>query len=97
MDLALLRAERMRRGITQEKMAKSLGFKDKSSYCLMEKGKTSISVETANQIAFHLGLPKDVTYKIFFESEVQETSTTNILSHGGENKNGIQSSEKACI
>lgn len=45
MDLALLRAERMKRGITQEKLAKCLGFKDKSSYCLMEKGKTSISVE----------------------------------------------------
>lgn len=39
MDLALLRAERMKRGITQEKLAKCLGFKDKSSYCLMEKGK----------------------------------------------------------
>lgn len=65
MDLALLRAERMRRGITQEKLAKCLGFKDKSSYCLIEKGKTSISVDTANQIAIHLGLSKDVAYKIF--------------------------------
>lgn len=66
MDLALLRAESMRRGITQEKLAKCLGFKDKSSYCLIEKGKTSVSVDTANQIAIHFGLSKDVAYKIFF-------------------------------
>ena len=84
MDLALLRAERMKRGITQEKLAKCLGFKDKSSYCLMEKGKTSISVD----IAIHLGLSKEMTYKIFFAKEVQETSTDTILTHGGDVENG---------
>ena len=84
MDLALLRAERMKRGITQEKLAKCLGFKDKSSYCLMEKGKTSISVDIANQI----GLSKEMTYKIFFAKEVQETSTDTILTHGGDVENG---------
>ena len=95
MDLALLRAERMKRGITQEKLAKCLGFKDKSSYCLMEKGKTSISVDIANQIAIHLGLSKEMTYKIFldpaqnlFAKEVQETSTDTILTHGGDVENG---------
>ena len=65
MDLALLKAERVKRGITQEKLARLLGFKDKSSYCLIERGKTSVSVDTANQIAIHLGLSKDVAYKIF--------------------------------
>ncbi len=93
MDLALLRAERMRRGITQEKLAKCLGFKDKSSYCLIEKGKTSVSVDTANQIAIHLGLSKDVAYKIFFAPEVQETSTDSILTHGGGVENGKYNSE----
>lgn len=89
MDLVLLRAERMKRGITQEKLAKSLGFKDKSSYCLIEKGKTSVSVDTANQIAIHLGLSKEVAYKIFFAPEVQETSTDDtILTHGGDVENG---------
>lgn len=88
MDLALLRAERRRRGITQEKLAKCLGFKDKSSYCLIEKGKTSISVDTANQIAIYLGLPKDVTYKIFFAPEVQEASTNTIITDGGDMENG---------
>jgi len=79
----------MKRGITQEKLAKSLGFKDKSSYCLIEKGKTSVSVDTANQIAIHLGLSKEVAYKIFFAPEVQETSTDDvILTHGGDVENG---------
>lgn len=93
MDLALLKAERVKQGITQEKLAKLLGFKDKSSYCLIEKGKTSVSVDTANQIAIHLNLSKDVAYKIFFNPEVQETSTDNILTHGGENENVEHNSE----
>ena len=87
MNLALLRSERVKRGITQEKLAKCLGFKDKSSYCLIEKGKTSISVDTANQIAFYLGLSQEITYKIFFASEVQETSTNCILIQEGDVEN----------
>lgn len=93
MDLALLKSERVKRGVTQEKLAKLLGFKDKSSYCLIERGKTSVSVDTANQIAIHLGLSKDVAYKIFFEQEVQETSTNAILAHGGEKENAEHNSE----
>lgn len=85
MNLALLKAERLKRGITQEQLAKRLGFKDKSSYCLIENGKTSVSVNTANQIAIYLGLSKSLTYEIFFESKVQETSTNAILPLGGEN------------
>lgn len=88
MNLALLKAERVKQGVTQEKLAKLLGFKDKSSYCLIEKGKTSVSVDTANQIAIHLGLSKEVAYNIFFEPKVQETSTNTILSRGGETENG---------
>lgn len=75
MNLSLLKSERVKRGVTQEKMAKSLGFRDKSSYCLIEKGKTTVSVDTANKIAICLGLSKELAYKIFFEPEVQETST----------------------
>lgn len=93
MNLALLKAERVKRGITQEKLARLLGFKDKSSYCLIERGKTSVSVDTANQIAIHLGLSKDVAYKIFFEPIVQETSTDTIISYGGESENGKCNSE----
>lgn len=93
MDLALLRAERMKRGITQEKLAKCLGFKDKSSYCLIEKGRTSVSVDTANQIAIHLGLSKDIAYKIFFEQKVQDASTNNILTQRGGIENGKYNNE----
>ena len=93
MDLLLLKAERIKRGITQEKLAKSLGFKDKSSYCLIEKGKTSVSVDTANQIAIQLGLSKEVAYKIFFAKEVQETSTNTILTHRGGIENVKHNSE----
>ncbi len=70
MDLALLKAERIKRGITQEQLAKQLGFKDKSSYCLIENGKTSVSVNTANQIIGYLALSKELAYKIFFETHV---------------------------
>lgn len=87
MNLTLLKSERMRRGITQEKMAVDLGFKDKSSYCLIEKGKTAISVDTANKIALILGFSKELTYEIFFTPEVQKTSTNYIVNHGGENQN----------
>lgn len=66
MDLKLLKAERVKQGITQEKLADYLGFKDKSSYCLIEKGKTSISVDTASKIIECLKLSKDTSYRIFF-------------------------------
>lgn len=80
MNLALLKAERMKRGVTQEKLAKCLGFKNKSSYCLMEKGKTTISVDVANQIAIQLGFSKELTYEIFFSNEVQDTSTNHSIT-----------------
>ena len=35
-----------------------------------------------------LGLSKEMTYKIFFAKEVQETSTDTILTHGGDVENG---------
>ncbi len=87
MNLTLLKSERMRQGITQEAMAKSLGFKDKSSYCLIEKGKTAISIDTANKISIILGFSQELIYNIFFTSEVQETSTDLIVNHGGDKEN----------
>lgn len=94
MDLALLKTERVKRGITQEKLAKYLGFKDKSSYCLIEKGKISVSVDIANQIAIYLGLSKETAFKIFFAQEVQETSTDAVLTHEGEAENGKNYNEE---
>ena len=48
-----------------------------------EKGKTTISVDTANKIAVILGFSKELTYKIFFAPGVQKSSTDSILTHGG--------------
>ncbi len=88
MNHALLKEERVKRGITQETMAKQLGFKDKSSYCLMEKGKTSISVDVANKIIAVLDLSKTSAYNIFFTPEVKETSINDlILSNEGDTEN----------
>lgn len=66
MDLELLKSERRKLGITQEQMGEYLGFKGRSNYCLMEKGKISISVDVANKIAHYLGLSEEMTQKIFF-------------------------------
>ena len=77
MDLELLKLARRKRGVTQEKLSKDLGFKNKSSYCLIEKGKTSISVDIANQIIKCLDLSKEESYQIFYAPRVQETSTNN--------------------
>jgi DNA-binding XRE family transcriptional regulator len=67
MNLILLKKERIKRGFTQEKMAQLLGFKSKSSYCLIEKGKVGISVDIAGDIAKQLGLSKKKVVKIFFD------------------------------
>lgn len=78
MNLALLKSERRRLGVTQATMAKNLGFKDRSSYCLIENGKTAVSIDTANIIIKSLNLSVQKACKIFFDMEVQETSTNNL-------------------
>lgn len=75
MNLELLKSERKAKGYTQKYMAEQLGFKDRSSYCLIENGKCSVDIELANQIASLLNLSKQKTYEIFFNSKVQTTST----------------------
>ncbi|MBQ8924059.1 MAG: helix-turn-helix transcriptional regulator [Lachnospiraceae bacterium] len=68
MNIALLKTERVKRGVTQEAIAKHLGYKDKSSYCLIEKGRIAVSTDTASKIVAFLKLPDDVAYEIFFKS-----------------------------
>lgn len=87
MNLKLLKDERVKRGFTQKYMAEQLGFKDRSSYCLIEKGKTSVDVEMANKIATLLDFNRKTTYLVFYASEVQETSTNlNSILTEGQNK-----------
>ena len=66
MHIQLLKAERKKRGYTQEYMAKQLGYKDKSSYCLIENGKVKASVEVAGKISDILKLSSETMRKIFF-------------------------------
>lgn len=75
MNLELLKQERLAKGFTQKYMAEALGFKDRSSYCLIEKGKCSVDIELANRIASILDLSERRTFEIFFASIVQASST----------------------
>lgn len=75
MNLELLKQERVSQGLTQKYMAEQLGFKDRSSYCLIEKGKCSVDIELANRIALVLNLNERRTFEIFFASQVQVSST----------------------
>ncbi len=69
----LLKKLRIEKGFTQEYMAEKLGYSDKSGYNHLENGNVKISLDRAVEIAKILG----VNPSIFFESEVQETSTNN--------------------
>lgn len=70
MDLELLKRERIKKGLSQKRMAEELGFRDKSSYCLIENGKTQISVPLMNKIIKVLDLSTELTMKIFVATKV---------------------------
>lgn len=67
---AKLKELRKKQGLTQEDMALALGYKDKSSYCLIENGKSRVTVDTANKIASILSLNSTQTQEIFFNIKV---------------------------
>ena len=52
-----LRAAREEMGLTQGDMAKALGYKSKSHYCMIESGQRGVSVEIALAIADILQRP----------------------------------------
>ena len=60
MDHKLLKEARIAAGITQETMAGALGYKDKSSYCLLENGAVKCTVDQAKVIkeVLHLNARK---------------------------------------
>lgn len=58
-----LRQYRLARGLTQEEMARLLGYKDKSGYCHLENGKVAITIEKAKKIGDILGVSPE---EIFF-------------------------------
>ncbi len=68
-----LKQARIDKGITQEQMAKLLGYKSKSHYCMIENGQRGISVEIALRICEILN--KSVE-ELFDAVEVHDTPTS---------------------
>lgn len=75
MDRKLLITKRKKAGYTQQQMAVSLGYKDKSSYCLIENGKSQITLDNAKKIKQILQLNDKDFNQIFFADKVEETQT----------------------
>ena len=65
MDCKLLREARAAAGVTQEAMAAAIGYKDKTSYCPLEKGVVKCTVDQAKAIKEALGLSVEEYTKIF--------------------------------
>ncbi|AKN32631.1 XRE family transcriptional regulator [Clostridium carboxidivorans P7] len=78
MNLYLLSQIREEKGFTQEGMSQKLNYKSKGSYCLIENGKSKITVELALSIKSILDLTEEEFKKIFFINEVQENQTLKI-------------------
>lgn len=70
MDLELLIKKRKNFGYSQQKMACLLGYKDKSSYCLIEKNKVSMTLDIARKIKQILKLSDQEFESIFFNEKV---------------------------
>ena len=72
LNLAKLKKIRKSRGFTQGQMAVLIGYKGKSSYCMLENGQVKMPLETAKKIADILN--EDVK-AIFFDDQVQACKT----------------------
>lgn len=59
---------RKSKGMSQQQMAKLLGYKTKSGYCQLENGIVKMTVEKAEIIAEALGVKPE---EIFFKNVVQ--------------------------
>lgn len=63
-----LKELRTARGFTQAEMAKRLGYKGKSGYCMLENGQVRMTLAMAQKIAEILGVDANT---LFFENKVQ--------------------------
>jgi DNA-binding XRE family transcriptional regulator len=70
MNIELFIKKRKNFGYSQQKMAYSLGYKDKSSYCFIEKNKVSITLDIAKKIKQILKLSDQELGSIFFNEKV---------------------------
>ncbi|WP_029421817.1 helix-turn-helix transcriptional regulator [Alicyclobacillus macrosporangiidus] len=69
----VLRAARLAKGYTQEQMAKMLGYKSKSGYCMLERGPNDPPLKVALKIAAILEKPVE---ELFSGRDVHETGTS---------------------
>lgn len=65
-----LKKLRIAKGLTQAEMAKRLGYKGKSGYCMLENGQVRMTLAMAQKIAEVLGADANT---LFFENKVQDT------------------------
>lgn len=79
MNQELLMLKRKNAGYTQQQMAVLLGYKDKSSYCLIENGKVPITLDNAKKIKQILQLSYIEFNQIFFIEKVEETQTNEAI------------------
>ncbi|HHY67321.1 MAG TPA: helix-turn-helix transcriptional regulator [Alicyclobacillus sp.] len=67
-----LRAARKRKGYTQEQMAKMLGYRSKSGYCMIERGPNTAPLPVALRIAEIL---EESVENLFSDLKVHENRT----------------------
>ena len=68
-----LKSARIEKGLTQEEMARQLGYKSKSGYCMIERGVNQPPLKTALKISEILGLPIGA---LFVSLDVHDSKTT---------------------
>lgn len=71
LDLNRIRAERIAKGMTQDEVAKKMGWKTRTPYAKRENGIVAISADELISIAFIFGYTKD-DLGIFFNQNVIE-------------------------
>lgn len=69
LDHLRIKAERIAKGMTQDEMAKALGWKDRVRYAKRENGFVSFDADELIKVATILGYTKD-QLGIFFTSDV---------------------------
>ena len=67
MNYEQLRIARKKRGITQEELAKKIGYAGKSGYSFLESGKIDVSIKISKKIKEALELSDDEYALIFLK------------------------------
>lgn len=76
-DIELIKATRIEKGITSEEMSKLMGYKGNNAYYRKENGDRKFSLEDVVNISKILDLP---VQRIFFNHLIAETETDKRVS-----------------